>query len=90
MAKIVFQISEHKSIIFPKVVQRMDKMPANLAVCMSVNFLPALPAESTTRGFQSSVQGPALVLSRSYYPCCKPLCEGRIQGVNQKLYFPHI
>ena len=89
MAKIVFQISEHKSIIFPKAVQRMDKMPANLAVCMSINFLPAIPAESTTRGFQSSVQGPALVLSRSYYPCYKPLCEGGIQRMNQN-FFPHI
>lgn len=49
IAEIVFQISEHKSIIFPKAVQSIDKMPANLAVSISINFLPAIPAESTTR-----------------------------------------
>lgn len=32
ITRIVFQISEHKSIIFPKPVQTIDKMPPNLSV----------------------------------------------------------
>lgn len=56
--KTVFQISGHKSIIRPNAVQRREKMPANLSVCKSSNFLLATLAESTTGGFQ----GPALGL----------------------------
>lgn len=36
----VFQISGHKSILFLKSVHRIGKMPANLAVFISINFLP--------------------------------------------------
>lgn len=57
--KFVFQICGHKSIIFPKPVQGIDKMPANLTVfIISINFLPSILAKSTTKGFLELGKGP--------------------------------
>ena len=39
VTKIVFQISEHKSIRFPKPAQRIGKILANFTVFICINFL---------------------------------------------------
>lgn len=82
ITKIVFQISEHKSIIFPKPVQTIDKMPPNLTVFTSINsLLPML-----TEGSWNSM--PAQFFSfQSYYHCYKWLCDGGIQEMNQNSFF---
>lgn len=68
----------------------MDKTPDNLAVFIPIHFLPAILAESTTRGFQSPVPGFALGLSQSHYHCYRLLCDGGTQGMNENYFFAHI
>lgn len=70
--KIVFQICGHKSIIFPKPVQGIDKIPANLTVfIISINFLPPILAESTTEGFLELCKGPCSFPFTTLFPLLK-------------------